>query len=153
MDTHHTRINGGQDKHQNRQLIMNFGPYLAQVEPNLLEMTAFLQTLDTSKRTSRTADIKQMRKDIDSRLSSAVPSLLKFDFEQHEKRAERHSYKGNDLKKRKGPGEFSSAHVASKATEKEAENERPFNCFDKSDEKRRRKDDPSKVSKKKPKKC
>ncbi|KAI6671664.1 hypothetical protein NL676_006549 [Syzygium grande] len=81
-----------------------------------------------------------MRKDIDSRLSSTVPSSLKFDFKQHEKGAEHHSYKGNDLKKRKGPGEFSSAH-----TEKEAENERPFNSFDKSDEKRRRKDDPSKL--------
>ncbi|XP_056176442.1 pumilio homolog 23 [Syzygium oleosum] len=113
---------------------------------------SFPTDTNTSKRASRTADIKQMRKYIDSRLSSAAPSLLKFDFKQHEKRAEHHSYKGNDSKKRKGPGEFSSAHVASKATEKEAENERPFNSFDKSDKKRRRKDDPSKVSKKKPKK-
>ncbi|KAL3720718.1 hypothetical protein ACJRO7_005517 [Eucalyptus globulus] len=113
---------------------------------------SFPTDTNTSKRASQTANIKQIRKEIDDRLSSAVPSLVKSDLRQREERAEHHSYKGNDRKKRKGPGEFSSAHVASKATEKEAKNKRPFDSFDKSDKKRRRQDDPSKVSKKKSKK-
>ncbi|KAI3426642.1 uncharacterized protein J3R85_009844 [Psidium guajava] len=107
---------------------------------------------DTNTPKPAFANIKQMRKEIDYHLSSAAPSLVRSDFEQHEGRAERHSYKGNDLKKRKGPSEFRSTHLPSEATEKEAKNKRSFNSFDKSDKKRRRMDDPSKVSKKKPKK-
>ncbi|KAF8011263.1 hypothetical protein BT93_J1771 [Corymbia citriodora subsp. variegata] len=109
---------------------------------------SFPTDTNTSKRASHTANIKQLRKEIDLRMSSAASSLVKSGFKQHEEIAGHHSYKGNDSKKRKHPGEVRSAHAAGKATE----NKRPFNSFDKSDKKRHRMDEPSKVSKKKPKK-
>ncbi|KAJ0075862.1 hypothetical protein Patl1_33864 [Pistacia atlantica] len=112
---------------------------------------------DPSKHTSHSLDIKNMRKEIDHSLDSAVPSLAKAGMKRHPEKEEQQTGKhakhamaddisrGKNKKKKKNL--VASEHTGASGRGAESA-EKPFLSEDRSVKKRHRKDRPLKSSKK-----